>query len=42
METNFKMGNLKKFPSIAKLPGIRDRLTALPAAGPSVMHVDPF
>ena len=29
MENNFKKGNLKKFPSIVKLPGMRDRLTLL-------------
>ena len=27
MENNFKKGNLKKFPSIVKLPGMRDRQT---------------
>ena len=27
MENNFKKGNLKKFPSIVKLPGMRDWLT---------------
>ena len=31
MENNFKKGNLKKFPSIVKLPGMRDRQTLWPA-----------